>query len=91
MKSCKKCTFYKSKDSFCKSFYIHISSTLNATHCTRYCEKTTKCNRSKKYPKSDLKKRKKAKICISCDFNQEGYCSKYKRWCNTVNDLCCKQ
>lgn len=48
--------------------------------------------RSKKHyaitQKKDNQKIKRAKICIECKSNQEGYCNKHKNWCGKVNYIC---
>ena len=48
--------------------------------------------RSKKHyaitQKKDNQKIKRAKICIGCESNQEGYCNKHKEWCFKVNYIC---
>lgn len=48
--------------------------------------------RSKKHyaitQKKDNQKIKRAKICIECKNNQEGYCNKHKNWCGKVNYIC---
>lgn len=48
--------------------------------------------RSKKHyaitQKKDNQKVKRAKICIGCKSNQEGYCNKHKEWCFKVNYIC---
>lgn len=31
---------------------------------------------------------KRAKICISCKDNNEGFCMKHKEWCYKVNYIC---
>lgn len=36
----------------------------------------------------DTNKKKRAKTCIECKDNKEGYCFKYKGWCNSVNYIC---
>lgn len=94
MRSCKKCRYF-GRDFFCKSFKIKITSTLNATKCTRYIkdekkEKELNSNntRKRKLQKKDSKKKKAARICLECTYNIEGYCNKYKRWCNNVNNIC---
>lgn len=39
--------------------------------------------------KSNLRE-KRAGICISCKWNKDGYCKKYKSWCGRVNYICLK-
>lgn len=39
------------------------------------------------YEKSDLRQ-KRAKICIECLNNEEGYCKKHNGWCGRVNYIC---
>lgn len=36
----------------------------------------------------DTKKIKRAKTCVDCKDNNDGYCSKHKGWCNSVNYIC---
>jgi hypothetical protein len=38
--------------------------------------------------KKDSEKKKRAKVCIGCESNQEGYCIKHKSWCGKVNYIC---
>ncbi|MCC0728922.1 hypothetical protein [Clostridioides sp. ZZV14-6044] len=38
--------------------------------------------------KKDSKKRKRAKICVDCKDNKEGFCNKYNSWCHGVNYIC---
>lgn len=38
--------------------------------------------------KKDAQKKKRAKVCIDCESNQEGYCIKHKAWCGKVNYIC---
>lgn len=38
--------------------------------------------------KKDNQKIKRAKSCIDCESNQEGYCNKHKNWCGKVNYIC---
>ncbi|MEG0297656.1 MAG: hypothetical protein RR620_13130 [Clostridium sp.] len=46
-------------------------------------KKTRNKNKIKQKLKID-----KAKICLSCENNTEGYCSKHKGWCRLVNYIC---
>lgn len=39
------------------------------------------------YKKSSARN-SRAKICIECEYNNEGYCSKHKAWCGRVNYIC---
>lgn len=93
MKSCKKCKNYDSKNSSCIKFNIFISSTLNATRCKGYDvdldkERKMKNSSKRKLQRKDYYKKKRSKICINCESNKEGYCSKHKAWCNKVNYIC---
>lgn len=93
MKTCKKCRKFNEKNFECEEFRIHISSTLNATRCSKYKldeEKERKLQSSKqsKILKKDYQKKKRAKTCIDCESNQEGYCNKHKNWCGKVNYIC---
>lgn len=38
--------------------------------------------------KNDTKKKNRAKTCIDCKDNNEGYCNKHKDWGNKVNYIC---
>lgn len=38
--------------------------------------------------KKDEEKKKRAKICIECEFNEEGWCKKHKNWGYKVNYIC---
>lgn len=38
--------------------------------------------------KKDSQKRKRAKNCINCKYNKEGFCNKYNSWCHGVNYIC---
>ena len=38
--------------------------------------------------KKDTQKKNRAKTCVDCKDNNEGYCSKHKGWCNSVNYIC---
>lgn len=38
--------------------------------------------------KKDTEKKNRAKICISCDNNSDGFCSKHKEWCVKTNWIC---
>lgn len=33
-------------------------------------------------------KKQSAKVCIECEYNNEGYCAKHKGWCSKVNYIC---
>lgn len=48
--------------------------------------------RSKQYyenmRKKNSQKKKRAKICIDCENNKEGFCLKHKEWCDRVNYIC---
>ena len=46
-------------------------------------------NKEDYYNKANLKK-KKAKVCLNCEFNKEGWCEKHKDWCRKVNSSCIK-
>ena len=38
--------------------------------------------------KKDGQKNKRAKVCLNCVDNKEGFCSKFKNWCSKVNYIC---
>ena len=38
--------------------------------------------------KKDTQKRKRAKVCIDCKNNNDGFCNKHKNWCGKVNYIC---
>lgn len=38
--------------------------------------------------KKDTQKNKRAKVCIGCESNKEGYCYKHNEWCSMVNYIC---
>lgn len=38
--------------------------------------------------KKDTQKKKRSKICIDCENNNEGFCKKHKNWCGKVNYIC---
>lgn len=40
--------------------------------------------------KKEHVKRKRAKVCISCENNEDGFCSKHGAWCSIVNLKCIK-
>lgn len=42
----------------------------------------------KKANKKSASRGKRAKICIECKSNKEGYCSKHNNWCGKVNYIC---
>lgn len=42
----------------------------------------------KKAYKKSTSRQKRAKICIDCKSNKEGYCSKHNNWCGKVNYIC---
>ena len=44
--------------------------------------------RRKAINKKQSNKKKKAKVCLKCECNNEGWCTKYRQWCNKVNDRC---
>jgi hypothetical protein len=54
--------------------------------------KIIRTRRSKKnyavIQKKNSQKIKRAKICIECESNTEGYCNKHKEWCFKVNYIC---
>jgi len=92
-KSCKKCKGYNEKKRWCNIFNISVSSTLNAVKCTSYSlslnkSRDVKSSSKSKLKKKDYLKRKRAKICLNCSSNKDGYCFKYKNWCSRVNYIC---
>lgn len=92
MKTCKKCGKYDKKKSFCQGFNIYITSTLNATRCTKYDlddkkERSVRSERSRA-SKINSSKNKRAEICIDCGNNEDGYCKKHLNWCSKVNYIC---
>lgn len=49
----------------------------------------TRSEKTKKFiQKKDIQKKKRAKNCINCEDNKEGYCNKHKNWCGKVNYIC---
>lgn len=38
--------------------------------------------------KKSSERKKRAKICINCKYNDEGYCKKHSAWCGRVNYIC---
>lgn len=40
--------------------------------------------------KKSVARQKRAKICINCTSNKEGYCTKHNGWCGRVNYICLK-
>lgn len=38
--------------------------------------------------KEDDKKIERGKICIECNYYNEGFCNKHKAWCIKVNYIC---
>ena len=38
--------------------------------------------------KKSSERKKRATICIECDKNNEGYCTKHSAWCGKVNYIC---
>lgn len=40
--------------------------------------------------KKDKQKTDRAKVCIGCESNREGYCLKHTEWCFKVNYICLK-
>lgn len=40
------------------------------------------------YQKKGRQKNKRAKTCMNCPDNEEGFCKKYKEWCTQVNYIC---
>ncbi|MCB2361977.1 hypothetical protein [Clostridium estertheticum] len=45
-------------------------------------------NMRKKNSQLNSQKKKRAKICIGCENNKEGFCFKHKSWCYSVNSSC---
>lgn len=39
------------------------------------------------FKKSELRQ-KRAKVCIDCSSNEDGYCKKHNGWCGRVNYIC---
>lgn len=35
-----------------------------------------------------IENKKRAKICLECESNKEGFCKKHTEWCNMVNWIC---
>lgn len=50
----------------------------------------TKCNRTitNKLKKKQTKKKQKAKKCINCTNNINGYCKRHNSWAHAVNEIC---
>jgi hypothetical protein len=93
LKTCKKCKSFDEESFKCNEFNIHITSTLNATKCINYKldsikERNLQNSKQSKILKKDYQKKKRAKTCIGCESNQEGYCNKHKNWCGKVNYIC---
>nr|DAE48195.1 MAG TPA: hypothetical protein [Caudoviricetes sp.] len=42
----------------------------------------------KRANKKSVLRNKRAKICIDCKDNEEGFCKKHKGWCGRVNYIC---
>lgn len=42
----------------------------------------------KKATKKSLNRQKRASICIECQYNEDGYCSKFMGWAGRVNYKC---
>lgn len=38
--------------------------------------------------KKSASRQKRAKVCIDCSSNKDGYCNKHKAWCGKVNYIC---
>lgn len=45
-------------------------------------------DKQKNLIKKSNERKKRAKICIECECNNEGYCSRYTDWCGKVNYIC---
>lgn len=49
----------------------------------------TRSDKTKKFIRHiDNVKKKNAKVCLECENNKEGFCDKFKGWCNKVNYKC---
>ena len=49
----------------------------------------TRSNKTKKFINNvERVKKQNAKVCLECEHNEEGFCTKYKSWCNKVNHRC---
>lgn len=38
--------------------------------------------------KKSKERKERAKICLNCKSNEEGFCKKYSSWCGRVNYIC---
>lgn len=90
-KKCIKCETNLPKT---KKYFYEVKGNADClSHICKICgpEPKQKIEKKKRYAttkKKDNQKLKRAKVCIDCEKNNEGFCNKYREWCFKVNYIC---